>query len=169
MSSETERGIKLGVALFIVAILQAVFAERLSIFGARPDLILALILTGSLFCDTNSGAALGFFGGLIHASLSSPPHNGFGSLIVSRTLVGFAIGWFEERVERTHPLIAFGFISGGTLVCECLFFLLSPQRTLSYWFINVALTTLYNSAIAVPLFYFIRLILSSYEERKKRF
>ena len=169
MSLETERGIKLSIALFVAAVLQAVFAERMSLFGARPDLILAMILSGGLFCNTNSGAALGFFGGLFHASLASPPHNGFGSLIVSRTLVGFAVGWFEERVERQHPLIAFGLITGGTFVCEILFFLFSPQRTPLYWIQNALFTTLYNALISVPLFYLMRVILTSPEERKTRF
>ena len=74
------------------------------------------------------GRAWGLWPGVLYASLSGPPHGGFGSLIVSRTLVGFAVGWLEERIERDNPFLAVALVTAGTALADCLFFLFAPQR-----------------------------------------
>lgn len=168
MSWSAIKGIKLTLALLIAALLQGVYADSLTIFGARPDILLAILIIAGLNGDTNNGAAYGFYAGLMHASLAAPPRNGFGSLIVSRTVIGFLTGWFENKVERHHPLIVLGFVTLGTLLTELLFFVLSPQRTPFHWFRNVCLTTLYNAVLAIPLFYAIRFLVGKSDDGVSR-
>ncbi len=169
MSWSAIKGLKLTLALLTAALLQGVYAESWTIFGARPDILLATLIIAGLNSDTNNGSAYGFYAGLMHASLAAPPRNGFGSLIVSRTVIGFLAGWFENKVEREHPLIVLGFVTLGTLLTELLFFALSPQRTPFHWFRNACLTTLFNAVIAIPLFYAIRFLIGKSEDGVSRF
>ena len=156
MNPSARRTAGLWVALFLAAMAQSVWADALQIRGARPDFLTATAILGALFCDANGGASLGFAAGLIYASLASPPHGGFGGLIVSRTLVGAAIGWLDERVFRDNALIAVALVAGGTALAEGLFFLFAPQPHVAHWAKAVLLTTLYNTVLALPLYFLIR-------------
>lgn len=158
MSPSAWRGVRLAVALLLAAIVQSVFADSMRVYGAMPDFLVMVALLGSLFCDANGGAALGFFAGLLYASLAAPPHGGFGSLIVSRTLVCLGVGWLEERVFRDNPILAVVLVALGTALAEGLFFLFAPQPNVSFWARSLGKTTLYNALLAFPLYLLIRRI-----------
>ncbi|HZO89537.1 MAG TPA: rod shape-determining protein MreD [Chthonomonadaceae bacterium] len=165
MSPSLRRGVRLAAMLLCAAILQGLYADSLQVHGARPDLLLLTAILGSLFCDINGSAALGFFAGLLHAALAAPPNGGFGSLIVSRTLVCLGVGWLEERVFRDNPLIALFLAALGTALAEGLFFLFAPQHHVLRWTHNVGLTTLYNAVLALPLYFLVRRFLHPNAER----
>jgi pheromone shutdown protein TraB len=150
------QGVRLGGALFVAALIQSVFADALRIKGAGPDLLLLVALLGSLFCNVNGSAALGFSAGLLHAAMSAPPHGGFGSLIESRTLVCIGAGWLEERVFRDNVLIAIFLAAFGTALAEGLFFLFAPQPNVLLWARALGIATLYNTVLAGPLYFVIR-------------
>jgi len=152
MSPATRRGIRFGVALFLAALAQSAWADALCIHGAKPDFLTATAILCALFCDANEGAAVGFFGGLLYATLAAPSQGGFGSLIVSRTLVGFGVGWLEERIFRDNILIAIGLVAGGTALAEGLFFVFAPQHPIGHWARSAGLTTVYNTVFAAPLY-----------------
>lgn len=164
MSATSRRMVVLCAAVFIAAIAQAAFANAVHIRGAQPDLLTATAIVCALFCDANEGAGVGFMAGLLLASLTGPPRGGYGSLIVSRTLVGLAVGWLEERIERDNPLLAVALVTGGTLLAGGLFFLFAPQHGIAHWARGMALTTLYNAVLAYPLYYVIRRLVG---ERKR--
>ena len=159
MSPERRRSLRLALALFAAALAQSVYANAIQIRGAQPDFLILTVILGALFCDANGGATLGFFAGLLHASLAAPPHGGFGSLIVSRTLVGFGIGWLEERVFRDNPLIALTLVALGTALADTLFFVFAPQPDIPHWARVLGLTTLYNTVLALPFYYLFRRLL----------
>ncbi len=156
MSEEARRAFGVGFSLLLAAMLQLVFADPLQIKGAKPDFLLLFALMGSLFCDLNGGAALGFFAGLIHASFASSPHGGFGSLIVNRTLVSGFVGWLEERVFRDSPIMTPLFAFTGTLVAETLFYLSVPQGRLRHRVFIAVGTALYNAFLALPVYLLLR-------------
>lgn len=156
MTPAARRALGLGVAVLLAAIAQSVWANAARIHGAQPDFLTATAIVCALFCDANGGAGVGLVSGLLLASLAAPPHGGFGSLIVSRVLVGFGVGWLEERIERDNPLLAIGLVTAGTALAECMFFLFAPQHYISHWARNMLLTTLYNAALALPLYFLIR-------------
>lgn len=164
MRPSTRRVIALYSSVLLAAIAQAVYADALHIHGARPDFLTAATVICALFCDANVGAGLGFLAGLLMASLTSPPKSGFGSLIVSRTLIGFAVGWLEERIERDNPLLAIALVTAGTALANGLFFLFAPQRNINHWAHGMVLTTLYNALLAYPLYLLIRLMVGKRPE-----
>jgi cell shape-determining protein MreD len=147
----------MAATIFCAALLQMDLAYSLRIGRAQPDFIILFIVLTSMFCDANGGAALGFWGGLLTASVAAPPHSGFGGLIVSRTLIGFAIGWLEARVFRDHPLLAIVLVAAGTFLAEALFFLFAPQHNVARWArVALVLPTLYNAALALPFYFLVR-------------
>ena len=156
MTPSARRALGLSAAVFLAAIAQAVWANALHLRGAQPDFLTATAILCALFCDANGGAGIGFVCGLLLASLVGPPHGGFGSLIVSRVLVGFGAGWLEERIERDNPLLAIGLVTAGTALASCLFFLFAPQHAIGHWARGMMLTTLYNAVLALPLYFIIR-------------
>ena len=156
MTPSARRTAGLCLGLFMAAMAQSVWADAMQIRGAKPDFLTATALLGALSCDANGGAALGFVAGLFSASLATPPHGGFGGIIVSRTLVAATIGWLDERVFRDNALIAVALVAGGTALAEGLFFLIAPQPHVLHWAKSVLLTTMYNTALALPLYLLIR-------------
>ncbi|HLV78857.1 MAG TPA: hypothetical protein VKT32_01210 [Chthonomonadaceae bacterium] len=159
MSPAARRGLLLAAALLAAAILQCAAAGALQLWGAQPDLLTTTALTGALFCDANGGAALGFFAGLFLASLTSPPHGGFGSLIVSRTLAGFGAGWLEGRLFRDNARLAIFLVALGTLLADLLFFLFAPQPLSLRVAVTLLKTALYNGVLALPLTLLLRRLL----------
>jgi rod shape-determining protein MreD len=158
MNPSARRTLGLCLALFVAALAQMVYAEGMRLGGARPDFLILTIVLGAMFCDANHAAGLGFWGGLLTASINAPPHAGFGSLIVSRTLVAFGVGWLEGRIFRDNPLLAIPLVAVGTALAEGLFFLFDPQRAIHHWARALLLTTLYNTLLALPLYFIIRRI-----------
>jgi len=156
MRPSTRRVVAIYSAVLLAAIAQAVYADAMHIRGARPDFLTATTVICALFCDANVGAGLGFLAGLLMASLTSPPKSGFGSLIVSRTLIGFGVGWLEERIYRDNGLLAVILVGVGTLLTEGVYFILSPQRHLVHWASSVVGTTLCNLILAYPLYLLLR-------------
>ncbi len=168
MTPSARRTAGLILSLFLAAMAQSVWADAMQIRGARPDFLTAVALLGALSCDANGGAALGFAAGLIHASLASPPHGGFGGIIVSRTLVAATIGWLDERVFRDNALIAVALVAVGTALAEALFFLFAPQPHVLHWAKAVLYTILYNTVLALPLYFLIRKVTGE-QQRAKEF
>ena len=156
MSPSARRIFGLALAIFAAAVAQSVWADAIQIHGARPDFLTATAIIGALSCDANGGAMLGFAAGLFHASLAAPPNGGFGGLIVSRTLITAAIGWLDGRVFRDNAPIAVALVAAGTLLAEGLFFLFAPQPHVLQWAKGVLFTVLYNTVIALPLYFLIR-------------
>lgn len=159
MTPSTRRILALYGAILFASVAQALWADAITVRGARPDLITATAVLCALQCGANEAAFLGFLAGLMMAALTSPPKSGFGSLIVSRTVVGFAVGWLEERIERDNPILAVLLVTAGTALAHCFFFLFDPQRSILHWARSMGLGTLYNTIIALPLYLLLRLMI----------
>ena len=166
MSFSAWRGIKLAAVLFIAGIIQAAFADAVNLWGARPDLLLTTSLVGAMFCGEGAAALLGFSAAVVHASLAAPPHAGVGSILVSRTIVCFGIGWLEDRMYRDNVLVALVLVLGGTLAAECLFFVFYPQHNLLKWVRILLLTLAWNGGLSAPCYYAVRALLGRHREEQ---
>jgi hypothetical protein len=150
--------------LFLAAILQAAFANAVSIWGGRPDLLLTTSLISAMFSGEGTAALLGFSAALFHASIAAPPHAGVGSILVSRTIVCFGVGCLEDRMYRDSVLVALPIVLFGTLAAECLFFVFYPQHDLMRWARMVLLSAVWNGFLAAPCYYGIRALLGANRE-----
>ncbi len=156
MTPQAVRIVRITVALCVAALVQLAFVSSIGSRGVKPDLLLATALISAMFSEANGGAVLGFFAGLIHACFAAPALGGFGSLVVSRILVCFGIGWLEERIYRDNGLLAVVLVGLGTLLTEGIYFILAPQRHLVHWMRSVGGATLYNVILAYPLYLLLR-------------
>lgn len=165
MNSSAWRGVRIAVVLFLSALFQSVFSDAWSIRGARPDFLLSAIVICSLFTGANGGSVIGFFGGLLYASVVSPPHWAFAGILISRTLLGAGVGWLEDRIFRNTVLLVVPLVLVGTVLSELLFYLFSPQHNYLLWARTIGWTTLYNGVIAAPLFFLISFVIKFKEEK----
>lgn len=139
--------------LVLAGTLQGNIPAWMVIKGARPDLILVVLIAMSLELDPGAGAVLGFLAGLIHGSLVGIS---IGSFIASRTIIGFAAGFVTIRMFSENPLVPVVAAGALTFVGEVMFLLANPV-TGFFASINVVLfKALYNSLLTLFLFWFIR-------------
>jgi rod shape-determining protein MreD len=145
--------IRLTLALLLSFTLHIAFGSSLSLFNAQPNLALLTLLVCCLFCGPRTGAFAGFFTGLLEGSYAA---GYLGSFLVTRSLAGWLVGALDERLFRDNPLIAMGIAFLGTLLAECCFFLFAPQPHPARYFLNALTGSLYNAALALPLYYLLR-------------
>jgi rod shape-determining protein MreD len=152
---------KLGVVVFVAAILQASVFSDVSIVGGTPDVLLVSLVAASLLRGAIVGAAAGFFGGLVidTATLGTL---GFTSLLL--TLVGYWVGRYGETTgrDRSHaPFLAVAVVtflySLGALTLHFMLGDPAPVRhvLISTLFQDVAL----NLLVAVPIYALARRVL----------
>ncbi len=169
MSPASARALRLGTLLFVAICAQCVFANTLRVRSVTPDIPLVVAILGSMFHDANGGATIGFATGIFHAALAAPPSGGFTALIVSRLLVCFGVGWLEERVFRESVPLAIGLVALGSLLAECLFFVIAPQPNIAHWFRQMLATTLYNMVFALPIYLIVHRWIGSLRDTEDNF
>lgn len=86
--------------LWVGAVLQSVWLERISFLGGRPDLVLLLTVTWAIIRGAEEGALWGFVGGIGCDLLSGGP---FGLWTVALTVAGFLAG--QPWVSALGPTV----------------------------------------------------------------
>jgi rod shape-determining protein MreD len=141
------------VALIAAAGLQGNLPSGISILGAKPDLVLVVLISYALAADPAFGATLGFVAGLLHGSLV-----GFslGSFIVTRTITGFLAGIVTTRLFSENPLVPALSAVWLTVVCEALFLLSNPSPDIAIAFRKVAGECISNAILTLFVYYALR-------------
>jgi rod shape-determining protein MreD len=97
---------RIGLLVFVAAILQAVIFSSTGVLGGTPDLLLVTIVSVALLRGSVAGAAAGFFGGLL-LDVATLGTLGVTALIL--TVAGYWAGRYGETTgrDRGHaPLLA---------------------------------------------------------------
>ena len=68
--------------------------------------------------------------------------------------------------SRQPALTALAIVTGGTALSETLFFIFAPQPNIPLWAQTLGLTTLYNAALSLPLYWAVRRLVGAH--RKER-
>jgi rod shape-determining protein MreD len=89
--------VKVGVLLFVVAIVQVAILAGAHILGGTPDLLLVTLVAVALLRGTTVGAAGGFFAGLL-VDTANLEMLGLTSLLL--TVAGYWIGRYGETTGR---------------------------------------------------------------------
>jgi rod shape-determining protein MreD len=101
-------GLKIGVIVFVAAVLQASVFASASIIGGAPDILLVALVAVALVRGATTGAVAGFFGGLV-IDIALLDTLGVTSLLL--TLVGYWTGRYGETTpsrRRYAPYLAVG-------------------------------------------------------------
>ncbi len=112
------------ICLLVAAGVQGNLPACISIMGAMPDLVLVVLICFALAEDPEFGATLGFVAGLIQGSVVGM---GTGSLIVTRTITGFAAGMVSTRLFSANPIVPAFSVMWLTVMCGALFQLVNPR------------------------------------------
>jgi len=148
------------VCLVIAAGIQGNLPASMCLFGARPDLVLVVLVAYSLAAEPTFGATLGFVAGLIHGASVGMS---LGSFIVTRTLTGFLASLVTTRLFGENPVVPTVAAAGLTLVCEGLFALSNPRAPFVPAIRIIAGECVYNALLALILYW----ILRGFQTRKK--
>lgn len=109
--------------LLFAAGLQTTLAPRLLLLGGQPDFVFAVAVAASLLADAGTGALAGFAAGLITAALAGDT---VGTLIVSRTLAGFAVGALGARLFRANLVVVLAGAFLASLLAHGVYALCAP-------------------------------------------
>lgn len=147
------------IVILIAAGIQGNMPGWLNIFGAKPDLVLIVLISYSLSADPDFGAILGFIAGLVQESTVG----GGSSFIVTRTITGFLAGLINARLFGENPIVPVVSAAGLTFVCEAMFLFANPRPNL---FI-VGKTVLGECVINAIFTFVVYLIISQFETNRK--
>jgi len=95
--SRAATALKVGILVFVAAVVQATLLGSIDIAGGRPDLLLVTVIAIALVRGTTVGAVAGFAGGLLF-DLATFGTLGVTSLLL--TLAGYWIGRYGETTGR---------------------------------------------------------------------
>lgn len=141
------------VTLIAAAGLQGNLPSAISILGAKPDLVLVVLISYSLAADPEFGAGLGFIAGLLHGSYVGLS---LGSFIVTRTITGFLAGLVTTRLFSENPLVPAISAIWLTVVCEGLFLLGNPCLDLGLALRKIVGECLGNALFTLFVYYALR-------------
>ncbi len=106
-------------AVFVVClILQTTLVPMLAVYGAQPDLIIVVLFFLCLKHGVLPGVYTGFFLGL-SLDLYSPLM--LGQHALAKTVIGFFMGLFNEKMMRIDPLVKVIILAVGLIVHDILF------------------------------------------------
>jgi len=88
---------------FIVSLLlETTLFNRLSVYGAKPDFVLILIILIAVKKGSMPGQLYGFIGGLMQDCLS---YGVLGVQAMVKTITGFVSGFLKNKLEENSPIL----------------------------------------------------------------
>ncbi len=145
--------------LLLLCLLQATLASRMKLGGVKPDLVLIMVLVGTLLYGARSGVIWAFIGGIGLDLFSSGPLGASSLALMAAALVA---GLGHRPLSRFNLLVPLGAAALGTLVYAGVYLGLLAALTASGWFARplsfvdtvrfiVLPAMLYNTAIMLLL------------------
>lgn len=157
-------GLKIGVLLFVVAILQVSAFSSIRIGGAAPDVLLVTLVAVALLRGSITGAVAGFLAGLV-VDIATLGTLGLTSLLL--TLAGYWAGRYGETTGRGRvhaPLVA---TVCATVFVElggyCLDSLLGESMDVRSVLLALPAAVIWNGLLAYPVFGLVRRLIGTTE------
>ena len=107
--------LKVGLLMFVAAILQVTIFSRIDIFGGYPDVVLLTLVAVALLRGSIYGAAAGFFAGLI-VDTANLATLGVTSLLL--TIAGYWIGRYGETTGRDRAHAPYVSVAAATILVQ---------------------------------------------------
>jgi len=137
-----------------VSLVQTTAMPHLAIAGVKPNLMLLVVISGSLLYGLKGGSIWGFFGGLGLDVFSGAP---FGVSTLALLVIGFLASLGEKSIFRTHlafiPLTALIATPVYHLVCLSLLQVMGWPISWTDSLIRIVLpSALLNTALMLPVY-----------------
>jgi rod shape-determining protein MreD len=140
--------------LFLMAtlVIQATLLPLITVGGARPDLLLIVVVSAGLLLGREHGVGMGFFAGLLQDLASG---NIFGVSILSKTVTGFVAGLMERKVFKENVLlpllgVVVATVFNSVIMLSLLFFL-GFEVDIPAAVANTIFVLGYNAVLAIPV------------------
>ncbi|HEX9235160.1 MAG TPA: rod shape-determining protein MreD [Actinomycetota bacterium] len=149
-------------------LLQSTVFAKVTLAGAKPDLVYLATIVLAYLEGPSSGALAGFVGGMAEDFLLNQPK---GITALTLTLVGYAVGMLRQYVSSPSPLVPVvlvgGATAGGILFQQLVSFLLGQLDVGFGFVVRIALLSGVYNAVLTPLAYpVIRRVAESSRPRK---
>lgn len=148
--------VKLVFLMLFATAIQAVFAHRLRIHGVQPDFNKVVLICIAVNTSVHAATAYGFLAGWLMGTVVG---TSVGSYLISRMMLGALLGLLESRVFRHNPVVLVFSALTGSMLCEAVFFLFSPQQDVGRWVSLAIGESFYNLLFIVPVSAWVRRIL----------
>ena len=146
------RLLKIIILILGSVILQTTLIARITIFGSKPDLPLALIVSVALFRGSISGEITGFVSGLLCDTFSGGP---LGAQAFSGVVIGYLIGFVRRRFYYdnliTQSICGFIATLGSRTIISVYLALFFNSRFLHIRFQGLMLTAVLNSVFVIGI------------------
>ncbi len=147
--------LKLGLLMLFATALQATLAHQIQIRGVQPDFNKVVLICIAVNTSIQVATACGFLAGWMMGSVVGMS---VGSYLISRMVLGASLGLLELRVFRHNPIVLILSALAGSLLCEAVFFLFSPQENVARWVYQATGESLYNLLFVLPIAGWVRRI-----------
>ncbi|MER3473391.1 MAG: rod shape-determining protein MreD [Armatimonadota bacterium] len=148
--------LKLVLLLLFATTLQATVAHRLQIRGVQPDLNKVVLICIAVNTSAQVATTYGFVAGWLMGTMVGMS---VGSYLISRMVLGGALGLLELRVFRHNPIVLILSALAGSMLCEAVFFLFSPQQNAPRWVYQATGESVCNLLFVLPISAWVRRIL----------
>lgn len=148
--------LKLVLLLLFATALQGTVAYRLRIWGIQPDFNKVVLIGIAVNTSAHVATAYGFVGGWLMGTVVG---TSVGSYLISRMVLGASLGLLELRLFRQNPIVLIFSALVGSMLCEAVFFLFSPQQNAGRWAVQATGESIYNLLFILPIAGWIRRIL----------
>ena len=102
------------IVLIAAFLIQLLFLDRIKIAGARPDLLVLLVIFFAIFFGPSAGAEAGFVSGLFKDTYSLDI---FGVNIVLLSLTGFIVGGLSPKLFKESKLTQALLVFASSVLC----------------------------------------------------
>jgi rod shape-determining protein MreD len=153
----TTRQYWLLIAIILLSVwLQACLSNRISVLHGKPDFVLTTIVCIAVLTGTTNSVLLCVWGGFLTAVLAG---FNYGSILISRLVTGAVAGLLRQHVIQDSIVVPPLTVFLATWICEGLYFLMAPNLHGVHWWLRMVLSeSFYNSVLAVPIYFGLRLI-----------
>ena len=112
------RSIPFAVAVFTALLLQTTVFPKVTLAGAKPELLYLVVIVMAMLDGPSIGAVIGFSGGMAQDFLQNAPK---GVTALTLTLLGYTVGLARTYIVTPSPLLPVMLVGVGTF-CGLLFY-----------------------------------------------
>lgn len=143
-----------GLMVILSVVIQSTILNRLAFFGARPDLVLIVVIVSGLLKGHPFGTGVGLGAGLLQDILTG---QFMGANALTKMCTGYIVGLTEGKFFKENLFIPMIMMAAGTLGNELMFWLILYLfgRPLPFWVASTQLivpTVILNSILAPFVF-----------------
>jgi rod shape-determining protein MreD len=107
------RALLWGAIVITAIVLQSTVFAKVTLAGAKPELVYMVTVILAFLEGPSSGAVAGFAGGMAEDFLLNQPK---GITALTLTLVGYAVGALRQYIVTPSPLLPVALVGGATTV-----------------------------------------------------